>query len=98
MPNVSQRAAEFGVAKSDQSLTVSSTAVALTVPTGTYSALLTNGAEAVRLRWGTPTASVGHYLAPYTSIELFNDTSSVKLIRVGSSDSTVFATYYEMQH
>ena len=96
MPNVSQRAAEFGTAKSDQSLTVSSTAVALTVPSGVKSVLLTNGAEAVRIRWGTPTASVGHYLAPYTSIELFNDAASVKLIRVGSSDSTVFATYYQI--
>ena len=95
MPNISQRAAEFGIAKSEQSLTVSATAVALTIPSGIHAALLTNGAEAVRLRWGTPTASVGHYLAPYTSIELFNDMSSVKLIRVGSSDSIVFATYYE---
>ena len=90
---VRRRAVEFGDAVSDQSLTVSSTAVALTVPSNTSSALLTNGAEAIRLRWGTPTASVGHYLAPYTSIELFNDKSDVKLIRV-SSDSTVFVTYY----
>jgi len=90
---VRKRAVEFGDAVSDQSLTVSSTAVALTVPSNTSSALLTNGAEPIRLRWGTPTASVGHYLAPYTSIELFNDKSDVKLIRV-SSDSTVFVTYY----
>ena len=90
---VRRRAVEFGDAVSDQSLTVSSTAVALTVPSNTSSALLTNGAEPIRLRWGTPTASVGHYLAPYTSIELFNDKSDVKLIRV-SSDSTVFVTYY----
>jgi hypothetical protein len=90
---IRKRAVEFGDAVSDQSLTVSSTAVALTVPSNTSSALLTNGAEAIRLRWGTPTASVGHYLAPYTSIELFNDKSDVKLIRV-SSDSTVFVTYY----
>jgi len=90
---IRKRAVEFGDAVSDQSLTVSSTAVALTVPSNTVSALLTNGAEAIRLRWGTPTASVGHYLAPYTSIELFNDKSDVKLIRV-SSDSTVFVTYY----
>jgi hypothetical protein len=90
---IRKRAVEFGDAVSDQSLTVSSTAVALTVPSNTSSALLTNGAEPIRLRWGTPTASVGHYLAPYTSIELFNDKSDVKLIRV-SSDSTVFVTYY----
>ena len=90
---VRRRAVEFGDAVSDQSLTVSSTAVALTVPSNTSSALLTNGAEPIRLRWGTPTASVGHYLAPYTSIELFNDKSDVKLIRV-ASDSTGFVTYY----
>lgn len=90
---IRQRAVEFGDAVGDQSLTVSSTAVGLTIPSGAVSALLTNGAEAIRLRWGTPTASVGHYLAPYTSIELFNDKSDVKLIRV-SSDSTVFVTYY----
>ena len=90
---IRKRAVEFGDAVSDQSLTVSSTAVALTVPSNTSSALLTNGAEPIRLRWGTPTASVGHYLAQYTSIELFNDKSDVKLIRV-SSDSTVFVTDY----
>jgi hypothetical protein len=90
---IRKRAVEFGDAVGDQSLTVSSTAVGLTIPSGAVSALLTNGAEPIRLRWGTPTASVGHYLAPYTSIELFNDKSDVKLIRV-SSDSTVFVTYY----
>lgn len=89
-----QRAVEMGTAISDQSLTVSSTAVGLTVPAGTVSALVTNGANAVRLRFGTPTASVGHYLQPYTSFEVFtDDVSSVKLIAVGS-DSTAFVTYF----
>lgn len=93
--SISQRVSDFGIVKSDQSLTVSSTAVGLTVPSGAISGLLTNGAEAIRLRWGTPTASVGHYIAPYTSIELFSDMSTVKLIRVGSSDSVIFVTYYQ---
>ena len=86
-------AGEFGVAKGDQSLTVSSTAAALTVPTGSVSAMVTNGASAVRVRWGTPTGAVGHYLNPYSVIELYNDLDAVKFISV-ATDSTIFVTYF----
>ena len=88
-------ASDFGVVKGDESLTVSDTAVPLaSVPSGAMNALVTNGAEAIRVRWGTPTASVGHYLNPYSVIELFNNMDDVKFIRTGSSDSTIFVTYF----
>ena len=88
-------ASAYGVLKGDESLTVSSTAIALaSVPSGALTALITNGAEAIRVRWGTPTTSVGHYLNPYSVLEVFNSMDSVKCIRVGSSDSTIFVTYF----
>ena len=65
-------ASDYGVVKGDEALTVSSTAVALaSVPSGAMNALVTNGAEPVRVRWGTPTASVGHYLNPYSVLDLY---------------------------
>ena len=92
--SVSKTQAERGEGLSDQSLTVSSPAVALTVPFGTASAMVTNGAGAVRVRWGTPTASVGHYLNPYSIIELYgDDVDDVKFIRV-ATDSTIHITYF----
>ena len=88
-------ASDYGVVKGDESLVVSSTAIALaSVASGALSALATNGAEAIRVRWGTPTASVGHYLNPYSVIELYSSMESVKFIRTGSSDSTIFVTYF----
>ena len=88
-------ASDYGVVKGDESLTVSSTAIALaSVASGALNALVTNGAEPIRVRWGTPTASVGHYLNPYSVIELYSSIESVKFIRTGSSDSTIFVTYF----
>ena len=88
-------ASDFGVVKGDESLVVSSTAIALaSVASGALNAMVTNGAEAIRVRWGTPTASVGHYLNPYSVIDLYSSMESVKFIRVGSSDSTIFVTYF----
>jgi hypothetical protein len=88
-------ASAYGVLKGDESLTVSSTAIALaSVASGALTGLVTNGAEPIRIRWGTPTASVGHYLNPYSVIELFNNMDDVKFIRAGSSDSTIFVTYF----
>jgi hypothetical protein len=56
--------------------------------------MVTNGAEPIRVRWGTPTASVGHYLNPYSVLDLYeDDMSDVKFIRV-SSDSTIDVTYF----
>ena len=87
-------ASDFGVVKGDESLTVSSIAVALaSVPAGSMNALVTNGAEPVRVRWGTPTASVGHYLNPYSVLDLYSSMSSVKFIAV-SSDSVIHVTYF----
>ena len=88
-------ASDYGVVKGHESLVVSSTAIALaSVASGALSALVTNGAEAIRVRWGTPTASVGHYLNPYSVSELYSSMESVKFIRTGSSDSTIFVTYF----
>jgi hypothetical protein len=91
---VRQSAAEYGSAISDQQITVAGTAVALTRPTGAIAAMVTNGAEPIRVRWGTPTASVGHYLNPYSVLDLYqDDLADVKFIRVSSS-STIDVTYF----
>ena len=88
-------ASAYGVLKGDESLVVSSIAIALaSVASGALSALVTNGAEPIRVRWGTPTTTVGHYLNPYSVIELFSSMENVKFIRTGSSDSTIFVTYF----
>jgi|TARA_R110000824_G_scaffold72274_3_gene184461 hypothetical protein len=97
MPGSSIRfnASAYGHSVGDQALTVSSTAVACTVPTGAIAAMVTNGGEAIRVRWGTPTASVGHYLNPYSVLDLYqDDLTDVKFIRVGSSDSDIQITYF----
>lgn len=91
---IRRTAGEYGQSISDEALAVSSTAVALTVPATAVAAMVTNGANAVRVRWGTPTASVGHYLNPYSVLDLYgDDLSDVKFIRV-SSDSTIHVTYF----
>jgi hypothetical protein len=91
---VRQSAAEYGSAISDQQITVAGTAVALTRPTGAIAAMVTNGAEPIRVRWGTPTASLGHYLNPYSVLDLYqDDLADVKFIRVSSS-STIDVTYF----
>ena len=91
---VRQSAAEYGSSISDQQITVAGTAVALTRPTGAIAAMVTNGAEPIRVRWGTPTASVGHYLNPYSVLDLYqDDLADVKFIRVSSS-STIDVTYF----
>jgi len=95
MSRAKSAASDYGVLKGDEELVVSSTAVPLaSVATGALSALVTNGAEAIRVRWGTPTASTGHYLNPYSVLELYSSMNDVKFIRVGSSDSTIFVTYF----
>ena len=91
---IRRSASEYGSAISDQQLTVDGTARALTVPATAIAAMVTNGAEPVRVRWGTPTASVGHYLNPYSVLDLYeDDMADVKFIRV-SSDSTIDVTYF----
>ena len=93
---IRRTAADYGSSVGDESLTVSDTAVAFaSVATGAVAAMLTNGAEPIRVRWGTPTASVGHYLNPYSILDLYqSDLTDAKFIRVGSSDSTIFVTYF----
>jgi hypothetical protein len=88
-------ASAYGVLKGDEELVVSSTAVPLaSIATGALTGLITNGAEPIRVRWGTPTASVGHYINPYSVLEVFNSMTNIKFIRTGASDSTIFVTYF----
>ena len=91
---IRRAASEYGSVVGDEELTVAGTAVACTVPTGAVSAMFTNGAEPIRLRWATPTASVGHYINPYSVIDLYlDDLADVKFIAV-SSTSTAYVTYF----
>ena len=95
MSGIRYNASQYGESIGDQQLTVATVAVACTRPTGAVAAMLTNGAEPIRVRWGTPTASVGHYLNPYSVLDLYqDDLTDVKFIRVGSSDSDIQITYF----
>ena len=95
MSGIRYNASQYGESIGDQQLTVSTVAVACTRPTGAVAAMFTNGAEPIRVRWGTPTASVGHYLNPYSVMDLYeNDIDDVKFIRAGSSDSDIQITYF----
>jgi hypothetical protein len=80
----------------DESLTVADASIGLaSIATSAVAAMVTNGAEPIRVRWGTPTTSVGHYLNPYSTLELVNDDLPVvRFIRVGGSSSTIFVTYF----
>tara|TARA_R110000824_G_scaffold229952_5_gene417568 strand:+ start:2429 stop:2737 length:309 start_codon:yes stop_codon:yes gene_type:complete len=98
--SITKAAAEFGEAVGAESLLVSSSAVALTKVGRPASAMVTNGAEPIRVAYSAvsgiadPTSSVGHYLNPYTVLELFGtDIDNVKFIRV-SSNSTIYVTYF----
>ena len=92
---ISRAAAEYGAAVGDEQVTVSTVAIGITAASGAVAAMMTNGAEPIRVRWGTPTASVGHYLNPYSVLDLFqDDMGDVKFIRVGGSDSVIDVTYF----
>ena len=91
---IRRSASEYGSSVGDEQVAVSSGAIGITRATGAIAAMVTNGAEPVRVRWGTPTASVGHYLNPYSVLDLYeDDLDDVKFIRV-SSDSTIDVTYF----
>ncbi len=92
---ISRAAAEYGSAVGDEQVTVSTVAIGITAASGAIAAMVTNGAEPVRVRWGTPTASVGHYLNTYSVLDLFqDDMGDVKFIRVGGSNSIIDVTYF----
>ena len=91
---IRRSASEYGSAVGDEQVAVSSVAIGITAASGAIAAMVTNGAEPIRVRWGTPTASVGHYLNPYSVLDLYeDDMADVKFIRV-SSDSTIDVTYF----
>ena len=90
---IRRAASEYGSSVGDEQVAVSSVAIGITAASGAVAAMVTNGAEPIRVRWGTPTASVGHYLNPYSVLDLYeDDLTDVKFIRV-SSDSTIDVTY-----
>ena len=92
---ISRAAAEYGSALGDEQVTVSTVAIGITAASGAIAAMVTNGAEPIRVRWGTPTSSVGHYLNPYSVLDLFqDDMGDVKFIRVGGSNSVIDVTYF----
>ena len=92
---IRRAAAEYGTAVGDEQVTVSTVAIGITAASGAVAAMVTNGAEPVRVRWGTPTASVGHYLNPYSVLDLYqNDMGDVKFIRTGGSNSVIDVTYF----
>tara|TARA_Y100001951_G_scaffold49056_1_gene38672 strand:- start:341 stop:628 length:288 start_codon:yes stop_codon:yes gene_type:complete len=92
---IRRAAAEYGSSVGDEQVTVSTVAIGITAASGAIAAMVTNGAEAVRVRWGTPTSSVGHYLNPYSVLDLYeDDLGDVKFIRVGGSDSIIDVTYF----
>ena len=92
---IRRAASEYGASISDEQVTVSTVAIGITAASGAVAAMVTNGAEPIRVRWGTPTASVGHYLNPYSVLDLYqDDLGDVKFIRTGGSDSTIDVTYF----
>jgi hypothetical protein len=96
MSDALHRAASFGHAVSFESLTVSSTAVGLTVPSNVHSAFVSTDGETVRFRMdgSNPTSTVGHKLPLDTFIEFYrDDLAHVRFIATGS-DATLFVTYY----
>ena len=92
---VRRSASEYGASVGDEALAVAGTAVSLaSAPATAVAAMVTNGAEPIRVRWGTPTASVGHYINPYSVLDLYlDDLTDVKFIQVSSS-STIHVTYF----
>ena len=92
---IRRAASEYGSSVGDEQVAVSSVAIGITAASGAIAAMVTNGAEPIRVRWGSPTASVGHYLNPYSVLDLFeDDMTDVKFIRVGGSDSVIDVTYF----
>ena len=81
-----------------QQLTVSSTAVGLTVPTGSSVAVIIVESNPVRYRDdGTnPTAAVGTPVLQDQSVEVTGDAlAAIRFIRSGASDGTLNINYYK---
>ena len=81
----------------DQTITVSTTALGLTVPLGTVCASLQVNTTAESIRWrsgAVPTTSVGWVLLANTPITVgSNDLRRFQMIRDGSADVEVFVIY-----
>lgn len=81
-----------------QQLTVSTTAVALTLPPGAVRALITVESQPIRFRDDKidPTASIGMPILAGTTFTLSSRLSSVQFraIRSGASDAILSISYY----
>ena len=81
-----------------QQLTVSTSALGLTVPTGASRALIrVAGANGVTWRDdGTaPTAAIGHLLVSTDPFLLYDgELSKIQFIRTGAADATLNVSYY----
>ena len=73
MAGIRYNASQYGSSIGDEQLTVDGTARSCTIPTGAIAAMVTNGAEPIRVRWGNPTASVGRYFNNYSVIYLYQE-------------------------
>lgn len=95
---LSSRGASYGRVLSSESIpsVTTSTAVALTVPAGTKSVLVTVGSNPVRFRSdGTdPSTTVGHYIAANGNLEVFGDEAGAIRFISATSTTSIFATYY----
>jgi hypothetical protein len=81
----------------DQSLTVAGSAVALTVPSGATSAMLTVETAPIRVSLsGTPTASSGLYYDAGSTLEITGTASlaGLKMIRATGVSAVVNVSYF----
>lgn len=88
------------IPKGYEQLTVSTTAVALTIPTGATRAVIKVDAQPVRLRNDgvDPTATVGYLLKADDTIELTSEgLTGAKFIRDGGTDGVLNIIYYGSQ-
>jgi len=86
------------IAASFQQLTVSTTAVGLTVPLGAKIAVISIESEPLRYRddLTNPTAAVGVLVNVGSSLIVCSNTlERVRFIRSGGSDSTINASFYK---
>lgn len=96
--SVSRRGSEYGVALSEESITVTSGGgvETLTVPASARAAVVS--ADGADSRWrvvGTPTSSVGHLLVDGGQVEVFgNDLANFKIVCATATTVAVFVTYY----
>lgn len=91
-----QRSLGFGKGKQSEEVTVTSSALGLTVPSGANSCLVSITGANVRWRVDgvSPTASVGHILQLNQYFEFFGDEMKFVKFIAETGTAKVFVTYY----